>query len=493
MYEGTGQNASPRDQEMNGQDRFGSMQIDTLSLAPQALNKYPNTSSDLLKVWSERYSNVHMGWDGGRTAPILWDHPMFQRWWIPAMQKDPHLVYGVWMLRGPIISKAKFEVTSDSPEIQEWVQKQIDRFWARGISEALTSLEWGFSGHEVIYEYDDEDQTVKYKALRYFDPRHVRPVVKDGYLQGITVRNIRYGKNHSNQTGSLSSGLSRPTISDDKDKLYLPMQKAFWAVHDRRHNRWHGRSRYEGAFIPWYETWQPKGFRNIRHLALYKYSFMGGVLKYPEGSTPDPSTGVPVPNVLIATKLLDMIEAGGAIALPAWIQETGGWDYIPPEAMGVPEGLFMYGESLRDEIWEGIGVPPEVAKSEATGSFAGRRVPQQAFYSNMQEIANEMMFDFREQILEPLVKLNYGSRARFEVKSISILETLQKEEMGAVTGHMPGDEGDSFYGGDGEEVDENGEPIPPQEEDQPLSNGRIEDRKSNANNIQQNAQKRNAK
>ena len=387
------------------------------------------------------------------------NQPLFHRYWIPAMERDPHLWYGFQMLRGPIISKAKYKVLSNNPDVEHFVDSHIKRFWTNGIPLTLTSMEYGYCGSEVLYRYNKQTGCIEYKGMKFIHPNHVRPVLHKSKLVGMRVFNIR---RTANQFQSL------------KEKRYVPLPKCFWTVHERRAHRWYGRSRYQGAFIPWYETWQPKGFRNIRHLALYKYSFDGGIIKYPPGSVQDPETGEEIPNARIAQQMLDMREAGAGLALPSSFDGEGGWEYESPETPGIPETLFIYGDSLRDEKWEGIGVPPEVAKNEGTGSFAGRRVPQQAFYSFLQDIANEQLYDFDEQVLRFLVRLNYGEEeaCSYDIEPIPILVTLQQEEMGVVTGKMP------------EQTD-------PNAMDQPLSNGRIEDRDSNAYNQQEQAMAQN--
>jgi hypothetical protein len=410
-------------------------------------------ASHLLKTLSHGYRGDVSPLSGLRYDALDYNQPVFHRYWIRAMERDPHLWYGFQMLRGPIISKAKYEVECEEEDIAWFVQKQIDKFWANGVSQTLASIEYGYCGVEVFYKYNPDKRYMEYDHVRYFKHHDVRPVLHKSRLVGMRLGNVKNKK------------------GEEKKARYIPLPKCLWTVHDRRRDRWFGRSRYEGAFIPWYETWQPKGYRNIRHLAMYKYSFDGGVIKYPEGSVQDPETGEELPNAVIAQRMLDMRESGAGLAMPAQNFEFGGWDYIPPTSPGIPETLFIYGDSLRDEKWEGIGVPPEVAKNEGTGSFAGRRVPQQAFYSFLQDIANEQVFDFDEQVLRFLVQLNFGAKASrsYEIKPISILKTLQEEEMGVVTGKLPGEED-------------------PQME-APLSNGRIEDRDSNAFNLAEKSQK----
>jgi hypothetical protein len=65
------------------------------------------------------------------------NQPIFSRIWIKTMRRDPSLWYGIQMLRGPIISKAKYTVESDHPEVVEFVQRQLNRFVIFGLPQML--------------------------------------------------------------------------------------------------------------------------------------------------------------------------------------------------------------------------------------------------------------------------------------------------------------------------------------------------------------------
>ncbi len=495
-----GDGASLNDGGMNGPMPMQQMAAPTLAVPGRI-------RSAMGKTYTKRYKGPMAGIS--HAAILNYNEPLFYRYWIPAMMRDPHLWYGIQMLRGPIISKAKFELVCDDAGLQEYGQRQLDNFLIKGLPISLDSMVWGYNGSEILYEYNEEEECMEFAGLRYLHPADVRPVLQDGCLVGMVVKRVddppswRAGVNRANglrDAGLMGASSKNPasyrgeydhrtdgsanSYDNDLGGKYVGLPKALWTVHDQTANRWYGRSRLAGAFIPWYETWQPQGYRNIRHLWMYKNAFDSGVVKYPEGSTQD-ADGNKVPNVLLAEEMLDRKETGGGFALPNNYgdKEGGGWDWIPPTGIAVPDGLFDYGDSLRDEKWEGIGVPPEVAGDEdGGGSFSGRRVPQQAFYSFLQEIANENVFGFKEQSLQFLMNLRAGRRVRFEIKPISILLTLQQEEMGQVTGHLPGDENDDFYGGDEEGMDEGMDEEGGEFQENELSNGRIEDRSTNGFN-----------
>lgn len=438
-----------------------------------------------LKAYTTMYTKDYKGpsYNGGLYNFLLSpERPIFFRMFVPIMMRDPHLWYGIELLKGPIVSKAKYVVESEDSELAEFIQKQIDRFWRKGISYALDSLIWGYSGCEVLYQYSEKYQCLEFKELIYLHPMDIKPVVCDGKLIAMEIRNAE----------------------KENGKIYLKPPKILWCVHDKKRDRFFGRSRLEGAFDSWYELWQPKGYRSIRHLWYYRHAYDGGVLYYPDGSTQDPETQQEIPNAQIANEILDRKETGSSIALP----NRGGegnreWEYDNPKGNAIPEGLLEYGDILRDELWEGIGVPPEVAKQEGTGSFAGRRVPQQAFYSMLQEIADDLMWDLREQVLDKLAIL-FAQHKDYEIRPVSILETLQQEEMGLVTGKL-GQEGQDQE--DEQQFDEDGNPIEEEGQEEEdgsnqknpftkggqLKSGKLEDRNSNGFNLSEKAVKNSKK
>ena len=458
--------------------------------------------NNLLKTYTGQYRNHDLYGFSGGASPYLSPHkPIFQRFWVPIMLNDPHVWYGMELLKGPVVSKALYTVECQDMAVADYIDRQIKQFWRKGIVKALDCLSWGYSGSEVIFEYNAVEGCLDFKDLKYIHPRDLKAVTnpKTGDFRGIEISNVK--------------GCHGPK--------YLSGRKVFWTVNDRKCNRWYGRSRLQGAFDPWWEMSMPKGYKSIRHLWFYRNAFDGGILYYPDGSTQDPDTGEDIPNSLIAQEMLDRKETGSSLALPNKTGDNRDWEWEAAKGNAIPEGLLDYGEVLRDEIWEGIGVPPEVAKSEGTGSFAGRRVPQQAFYSQLQEVSDNILYDFIETtVKETLLPLLGVEGIPFEVIPVPILQTLQQEEMGLVTGSIPGQDGGDAQGEEEQQfdeegnpieeepqVDEDGNPIDPTNNDpnsdgtshtnsmgpSTLSNGRVEDRNSNAFNLTEKAQKNNKK
>ena len=335
---------------------------------------------------------------------------------IPSMMDDSRIGFGIELLKGPLLSKSKFVIETDNPEIKKYINKQVTRFWKQSAKTSLDSIVYGFSGSEVLYKFNNTTQMMDFKKLKHLPQKDVRPVVRDGELIAMKVKNIEH-----------------------KGALYLPRKKFLWTVHDRNIDKWFGRSRLKRAFLPWWEQWMPQGYRDIRQLWFYKNAFQGPIAKVPHGATKD-ENGQLVPNVKVGQELVDRYATGAGIVLTKGTDDSQEWELESPKGNAIPEGLLMYGDKLGIEIWEGLGIPPEVIESDGTGAFNGRKIPQQAFFSILQDMVDEQIMDFDEQVLEPLVKLNFGPQADYEINSISLLEIMAQEDIGAITGQMNNDD-----------------------------------------------------
>ena len=379
------------------------------------------TAKKMLETHTKGYSGP------GTTFPLRHfinvNRPIFYRgMYVPQMLSDPRVSFGVKLIKGPILSKAKFIVETQNEEVHDFLVRQIVRFWIKGAPISLDSIIYGFSGSEIIYKFNQEKQIIDFHKLKAIHASDVKPYVhiEKDELVAMEVSKIKH------RAGA-----------EGKTKVYVKKPKFFWSVHDRTYNRLYGRSRLEGAFVPWYEIWMQRGYRSIRQMWFYKNAYRSCLLRVPKGSTKD-ENGNEVANMKLAAEMADRFVTGSSLILPKEPDGQNDWEFEPAVGIPVPDGLLEYGEILGDEIWEGLGIPPEVVSADGTGAFAGRRIPQQAFYSVLQEIINEHIIDADEQIFQPLVNLNFGP-VDYEINTISLLDTLQEEEMGLITGKS-GDE-----------------------------------------------------
>lgn len=337
-------------------------------------------------------------------------YPLFGWNTIDMMLRDSRIRFGLWLIKGPIATYTKFfsEEESENPAVnqaiidqeyhfsykiccddkttEEFIIKTFNRFWEDGLLKALRAIEWGFSPNQTIYRRNQNTGMIEYCSLIPYSTKVVRPVSRDNRLVGIYLRR-------------------------ENKKIYIP--KAFIHVHQREYDIYTGQSRLFGAHIPWHETWNMGGARDIRRLWYFKNSYDSGTLYVPEGSTVDEQTGESVSNIEIGMEIMEKTQTGSYRVLPkrtgAAKQESKDWEYEDPRSRTTPDGMREYIKDLRGEELEGLGIPPEVVESQGAqglGSASGRKVPYMAFISSLLPVTTEVITDFRTQVVNYLLQVN---------------------------------------------------------------------------------------
>ena len=334
------------------------------------------------------------------------NRPLFTLWHVDAMLTDPRVSFGLDLLRGPIITNSHFVVSCNNTVLQDFINRQLQRFKQTSLPLALRCMDYGFLGCEVLYR--SVDNLLQFDKLKFLHPHNTRVVTRQGNYCGMEVGRV-----------------------DKADGMvFIGRPKSFWTIHKRDQHIWYGRSRLRGAFLAWNEVWSEHGYRDQRRVWFYKNAYAGPKIGYPPGSTPSEEPGsAPLEHREIAQEMCDKMVSGTGVTYPVVAQgPQGGWVIEDARPISIPEGLLEYGDSLADEIWEGMGIPPEVARAEGTGAFAGRKVPQQAFYSVLQEILQDIITDFNEQVLLPLVQMNFGSGQSYEIECHGLLSEDSAED-----------------------------------------------------------------
>jgi hypothetical protein len=351
--------------------------------------------------------------------------PRFSSWYLEEMLRDSRISFGLKMIKGPLQAKSRFFVKDDksgdgddvSP-MKQFIIETLTRFWRNSSSLALTAIDWGWNGSEVLFNY--RNNQLQFDRLKALKQRDVRIVTKNGRKAGMFVRNNKSSR-----------------------RTFLNATKTFWNVHNHEEHPWYGQTQCRDAFGPWIEMISDGGARDIRRLYYYKHSFTGPTGYFPPDGDQIDAEGNRVPNLNFMINMLENKRAGGYVALPdVRDPETGErvWSMDEGGAGGTADVL-AYPADLRREMFEGLGIPTEVLEASETGSgYAGRMVPQDAFYSSLQKIANELISNFDEQIMRPLLYYSLGmSDPDYEIIPFGLIQgtTMQEKlENGSIQGTM---------------------------------------------------------
>jgi hypothetical protein len=132
----------------------------------------------------------------------------------------------------------------------------------------------------------------------------------------------------------------------------------------------------------------------------------------------------------IAREMAEARQSGGAMSLPLLYDRDGHKlvDYTPPHDVGAATGIFEWGRSLDYEIWKALEVPPEIIEAARVGSgWSGRSVPLVVALSAVQLEFAELVRCVDRDVLRPLVELNFGREARYELRPLPLVDLYAEE------------------------------------------------------------------
>ncbi len=337
-------------------------------------------------------------------------------------------VYDAWK---SAIHHAEFQINANSPEVKRFCEIMYDRFWTRSLDQAQLQSDYGWNGFEVGYA--KEKGYLTYQGLWDFCPFDTWALSSQYRYAGISVRNVPGTK-----------GMLR---------LWGPLRwpaKAFWLVHNKRWNKYYGRSQLYAAWIPWRRLAHRDGLQDVLDAGWYRYAFSGPIGRFPRKAFPGTSgqagcvDGV---NWEAAREHMrqmgDDAKAGMGIYLPGdWdkIANAYAWSFEWPQRVLELGPLLEVIRQVEDQISKGIGVPPELTDADdAAGGWSGRKIPLLKFYTQQRKHARRLAWQFKHQILDNLVLWNFGRSAKHEVDvELKIPDVLSPAPPGPEGAPTPG-------------------------------------------------------
>ena len=315
-------------------------------------------------------------------------------------------------------AQAQISVDASSSTVAKFVIAEWERFKQGYLVKVQdNSYPYGWMGAEVVYDVEQGKRVQS--GFKDFASRDVQPLVRDGSVVGVQVRNV--------PTGTLwLSGSDRG----------IPA-KGFWYAHQAVNGRHYGISQIQGAWKPWRRLTGRDGVEEQEDIATYRYATGTVVIGFPPEDTkatnqaPSYSSSGRTSSQQRALEMGENIKAGGNIALPTSTYPNTNnpkWTYTVEAAQTNIGELLEFDEALYKKISKAIGWSPELSEASETGSgYSGRQIPLEAFLNTQQSVAQSIVQAWFEQICRPLIWWNFGKRAWARVTVVSLLDTYRKQ------------------------------------------------------------------
>ena len=232
----------------------------------------------------------------------------------------------------------------------------------------------------------------------------------------------------------------------------LDFPRAWWHAYCPEPGLFYGYSCLLGAYSPWWDKWMNGGALDVRRLFMHKDAYAGADLSYPEGFQNIPGHGE-VPNRDVAREIVEQIVAGGVTTRPSTLGPNGEeqWKLTRATVSSNPGHILQYPKDLDVEILRGLEIADDVLAVDGSGSWAGKRVPMAAFYAGLDRWTSAVVRDLDDQVIRPLVKMNFGEDADYTIGHKPLAEQAmeQQQEDGAQKQDGGGDPADLFGGSPG--------------------------------------------
>lgn len=281
-------------------------------------------------------------------------------------------------------------VESPDADVAEFVAATLNRFWSAGLVEALECVQFGTAAGIPVYKQGD-DGKVQYRRLR--GVRHTDCLA-------FVDRQRRVGAIQSSRQGGFTYKSPRC--------FWLPLEPEFGSLY--------GTPRTLGGFHPWWLLTMPNGAIDAMCKWYFKCSAHAGIIRHPDGSIKE-NDGTQTFYRDVARQIVEYGQAMAVFTLPSRKNDKGDydWSFEPAKINGSGREYLELVENLKKQIWEGMGIPPEVIQAGEQGGFAGRRVPQAAFYQSLESLRDSVVVAVQQYILDWLVLANFGRPVEYDI------------------------------------------------------------------------------
>jgi hypothetical protein len=356
------------------------------------------------------------------------------------MRYDPQVRIGLGARNG-LLMAAEVEVAGGASAVNRWVQHQWDALWHSAGHQLLRAKLYGFLPFEVVYRRSaggDFHGLIEVDRLIDYQPGDTRLLMQGDKIVGFTYEAnslsssvgtaFRGGPGSPVVQRNATAGVPYSAFGDSSasDAVNLFAPQALVCTFDAECANPYGCALLARAYPAWFEKWMPGGAKKTLRLRMVKDAYVGDIFWYPTDRRFEMPDGREVSFRDLAQQILANRYSGGALTLPMVRDSMGNKliDYTPPQGVPGYTQIFRWKADLDLEIWKALEVPPEIIQAQTSGSgFSGRWIPFAVALSAVHQELAELIRCIDRDILRPLVQLNFGRAAQYDIHPRSLVET----------------------------------------------------------------------
>lgn len=330
------------------------------------------------------------------------------------------------------------EPVSLDDRVTSFVLSTVEKLWRECVPQLQNGgYPYGWAAGEHVYQ--EKDGFLTWSYAKDFHPNDAFVLTADYEPVGVRIKNMR----------------NRPPVDLWFACGAVPA-KACWYAHRARFGHVYGRSQLLGAWRPWRRLGWRDGVEQVIDAAIYRGGYCGPIVKHPMEDAQTARSGIPATQLDganharrsardVARQMVEWAKAGAGFTMPSamYPQTMGGgpkWEIVWPTQVMDVTPLVEAARYVEDQIFYGVGVPPELIRASGTGSgYSGRNIPREAFLYSQQHVADGMLKMFVREVVKPLVLLNFGD-VPFQVMCKSLLQTQVKDKTAQKDDSHPRDE-----------------------------------------------------
>lgn len=321
------------------------------------------------------------------------------------MSYDPRIILGMLLIKG-MASSLKWDVTCDDPKTRVVVEYGLNKIMRTLVREMVDfSYRSGWFMAEKVWtreelDLKEMDNSGKLKTVfkgNAISPKKVKaldPLYNFRYYRHKTEDDIAYIEQYN--LGPEPTKLSR--------------EKIFWFALDQEYGDIFGRSRFKGAYKPYYYGQLTQEFQ-VNNIGLAGNNPI--LARYPEGDTYIADTGVSYENDELAASLIEDVLKGGAAVLSSAVYEDTNLKKWDIEFPNVPlTDLQKYKEAFDNFmslVLEALGIPSGLIHGDNNASELDAKID--LFFIMFENTLDQIETSIQKELVDWIVLYNFGQSA----------------------------------------------------------------------------------